>query len=437
MDRVAAKRARLAIVRAAPADATPAAAAEGSSSFEWDECWYPVAPLRELDRAAPSRWALLGRELVVWHAGDGADGAADGWRCADDACPHRNAPLSLGTRDAKTGELVCRYHGWRFDGDGACSELPMGGGRGACGLALRPTAVARGVLFAWGAAGPQAARRAEAAPPPDAGFPEWATSEDGVAWTMSETPASWYAQVSNALDPCHAEALHHGLLKYAPDNARAMDEFELVVSPDDTGFSMHHGPYSQRLGGAPAAATQTFHAPCSVSTEYTKLDEGTDEPVPTLSAHLMFCPAGPRTTRVMGMFLIGEGRKGVPAPPESGLLAGPGRLLHALFHLSNTKLLSQDLLMMQGEDEAADWWRGAARLPSVSDAGVRTLRAWIDTHGGDGPPCASAHGAEPPSIYDRYVLSAVSGPPGLTAHSMPLALACPPAVSGVCTPALR
>lgn len=39
-----------------------------------------------------------------------------------DRCPHRGVPLSLGK--VRRGRLVCCYHGWEFDGAGACCHVP-------------------------------------------------------------------------------------------------------------------------------------------------------------------------------------------------------------------------------------------------------------------------------------------------------------------------
>ena len=39
-----------------------------------------------------------------------------------DACPHRSAPLSMGT--VQNGELTCIYHGWTFGANGDCVDVP-------------------------------------------------------------------------------------------------------------------------------------------------------------------------------------------------------------------------------------------------------------------------------------------------------------------------
>lgn len=44
-------------------------------------------------------------------------------RALEDACAHRRAPLSLGCVTS-TGLIECPYHGWRYDGGGACKVIP-------------------------------------------------------------------------------------------------------------------------------------------------------------------------------------------------------------------------------------------------------------------------------------------------------------------------
>jgi phenylpropionate dioxygenase-like ring-hydroxylating dioxygenase large terminal subunit len=59
-----------------------------------------------------------GKSLVCWR-----DGSGD-VKVVDDACPHKLAPLSLG-KVTKEGDLMCRYHGYCFNGEGECTRLPM------------------------------------------------------------------------------------------------------------------------------------------------------------------------------------------------------------------------------------------------------------------------------------------------------------------------
>ena len=58
----------------------------------------------------------------VWQAESQSESA---YRCFEDRCPHRLAPLSEGRIEPKDGSLYCNYHGWRFNGDGSCAGIPQ------------------------------------------------------------------------------------------------------------------------------------------------------------------------------------------------------------------------------------------------------------------------------------------------------------------------
>lgn len=78
--------------------------------------WYPVMPLSQL-ADGPKPFRLLGRDLVLWLAGDGTPVAMD------DRCCHRTAKLSKGFYTE--GRLACGYHGWEFDADGKVARIPQ------------------------------------------------------------------------------------------------------------------------------------------------------------------------------------------------------------------------------------------------------------------------------------------------------------------------
>jgi len=82
-----------------------------------------------------------------------ADGVA---RAVHDRCVHRGAELHLG--EVTDGALACRYHGWRYGGDGRCVHIPslMGGQEVAKGVAVRAFACAEadGYIWTWMGEGP-------------------------------------------------------------------------------------------------------------------------------------------------------------------------------------------------------------------------------------------------------------------------------------------
>jgi len=79
-------------------------------------CWHPVAYGHAITQA-PHAATLLGEPLVLWRD-------ANGRACVlRDACVHRGTALSLGRVEA--GEIVCPYHGWRYDRKGQCTRIPQ------------------------------------------------------------------------------------------------------------------------------------------------------------------------------------------------------------------------------------------------------------------------------------------------------------------------
>ncbi|HEY1301749.1 MAG TPA: Rieske 2Fe-2S domain-containing protein, partial [Stellaceae bacterium] len=79
--------------------------------------WLPAAMSSELERdAAPMRLMLLGERLIAFRDSSGRVGVMD------HRCPHRCASLFLG-RNEKDG-IRCVYHGWKFDAEGRCVEMP-------------------------------------------------------------------------------------------------------------------------------------------------------------------------------------------------------------------------------------------------------------------------------------------------------------------------
>ncbi len=80
--------------------------------------WLPVALSSELPGpdSIPLRVKMLGEDLIAFRNTDGKVGLVDAY------CPHRGAPMFFG-RNEENG-LRCVYHGWKFDVDGVCTDLP-------------------------------------------------------------------------------------------------------------------------------------------------------------------------------------------------------------------------------------------------------------------------------------------------------------------------
>jgi phthalate 4,5-dioxygenase oxygenase subunit len=80
--------------------------------------WQPALLSSEVDEkdGAPVRVRLLGEDLIAFRDTEGRIGLVDAY------CPHRRAPMFYG-RNEECG-LRCVYHGWKFDVDGKCVDVP-------------------------------------------------------------------------------------------------------------------------------------------------------------------------------------------------------------------------------------------------------------------------------------------------------------------------
>ena len=80
--------------------------------------WLPVLLSEELPDAdgPPKKIVVMGEELLAFRDSRGVVGVIDQY------CPHRGANLWLG-RNEECG-IRCVYHGWKFDTDGRCVDMP-------------------------------------------------------------------------------------------------------------------------------------------------------------------------------------------------------------------------------------------------------------------------------------------------------------------------
>jgi nitrite reductase/ring-hydroxylating ferredoxin subunit len=78
--------------------------------------WYAITGARMLDAGTVAPARLFGEERVLWR---GEDGVSHVWH---NRCIHRGMRLQYGFVDQN--RLSCRYHGWRFAGDGKCAYIP-------------------------------------------------------------------------------------------------------------------------------------------------------------------------------------------------------------------------------------------------------------------------------------------------------------------------
>ena len=105
--------------------------------------WFVVSTSAELQAGEVRPLRYWGRELVLFR---GASGEAV---LLDAHCPHLGAHLGHGGR-VVGDSLRCPFHGWRFDGAGACVEVPYAARIPARASTGRwPLRERNGVILAW------------------------------------------------------------------------------------------------------------------------------------------------------------------------------------------------------------------------------------------------------------------------------------------------
>lgn len=162
------------------------------------DAWYAACRSDDL-RDGPIARTVFDQPLVLFREAGGAAAALL------DRCPHRNAPLSLGSIDEQ-GRLACLYHGWRFDGRGACKEVPGLLERAEIGPRAVPAFAVReqdGFVWVWPRAG--AEPKGEPIRIPRCDDPAYVVivREYDVECTM-------HAALENALDVPHTAFVHRG-----------------------------------------------------------------------------------------------------------------------------------------------------------------------------------------------------------------------------------
>ncbi|HMC51874.1 MAG TPA: Rieske 2Fe-2S domain-containing protein [Acidimicrobiales bacterium] len=158
--------------------------------------WYPVCRSSSLGRR-PLGVILMERPLALFRDGAGRPAAVL------DRCSHRNAPLSLGSVHA--GCIRCPYHGWRYDRDGRCREVP-----GLLADASSPTRDVEahagveqdGFVWVWGEPGAEPVGRPFALPSP----------QEGTVFSC-DLDCTLHAALENTLDVPHTAFLHRGIFR--------------------------------------------------------------------------------------------------------------------------------------------------------------------------------------------------------------------------------
>ena len=165
----------------------------------WIDAWIQVAWSEELGERPLGR-RIADRPLVLFR---GLDGRAT---TLDAVCPHRGGDLAAGSLDG--GCVRCPYHGWRFDAEGRCVDIPSQ----APGAPMPPRAHATsfatlerdGAVWSWLGAG------APVFAPPARHYP--APPIRRVRARPQAFAAGFVDVVEQAIDASHHPFVHRGAM---------------------------------------------------------------------------------------------------------------------------------------------------------------------------------------------------------------------------------
>jgi phthalate 4,5-dioxygenase len=200
--------------------------------------WIPALMSSELPErdGAPVRVRLLGENLIAFRSTSGKIGLIQ------NHCPHRGASLFFG-RNEEEG-LRCVYHGWKFDCEGACVDMPNEPAESNFKAKVRAIAypcVERNDIV-WTYMGP----RRTPPPLPDIEPNMLPRSEYAVQKVLRE--CNWFQALEGDIDTSHLGFLHLGAVQPAQTTPGTFDYYNVTDRAPkyevvDTEFGTSYGAY--------------------------------------------------------------------------------------------------------------------------------------------------------------------------------------------------
>ena len=320
--------------------------------------WYAVAEVRRIKPETVVEVVFWKRSIALYRTADGS------FHAAENRCAHRQIKLSLG--DVEGCRLVCAYHGWQYDGDGRCVEIPHDRyGRGFPKLTLRtyPVKVRYGLVWLF----PGDPKLAEARQVPH--IPEL---EGQRRWACVPLVFTWSAHHSMVIDNVSDFTHAHLHRRYRPFEGAALTRCETI------GDNVHVA-YRSRVGRGRISGRFVEHDRIDTSRielcyQYPYQRSDTDGAI----KHWLFVlPIDERTTRVFFLFYFRSLK--IPWLP----VRFPRFAMTAVMKLSNRlligPLLDQDRFAVEAEQEGYEshWDAPPVELnPAVQAFQSVTVRKW-------------------------------------------------------------
>ena len=181
------------------------------------EYWIPAGLSSELTKGgSPLRVMLLGEKLVAFRDNGGRVGLLE------HACPHRCASLFFGRNEPEG--IRCAYHGWKFDVDGKCLDMPNvpphQDFKNRVTAKAYPTRERNGIIYAY---------MGEAEVPPE--LPQIEAlllPEKDALLRAHQRGCNWLQSLEGDIDTSHFGFLHMGGVE--PDQFEANDVHRFALT---------------------------------------------------------------------------------------------------------------------------------------------------------------------------------------------------------------
>lgn len=293
--------------------------------YLWDH-WYLACRSRAVKTGRPHAVTIMETRLVLYRKASGEVVALR------DRCPHLGASLALGT--VKDDCLACPFHGWTFDADGACVDIPALGEPtpqlGGLTIPRYHVREAAGLVWVF------MTRRPDRVPTGDPVPPE--LLEGGWGWGLIEDvwPTNYTRFIENMLDMVHLPYVHTRTIGRF---SRARGPIEPAITEHPDGFDIEGGTLTFRL---PNVHRLTISQ--------------------AMGMYMWGVPVGPTETRV---YILGLRR------------FARSRLLNPLFDWANRRILAEDRRIIESQEPKHVTFGPGGDLLMRPDAAARAYRSLL------------------------------------------------------------
>lgn len=187
--------------------------------------WLPIAISSQVKISTTRKVRVLCEDLLLFRTPNGSLGLID------EHCPHRRASLVCGLIDDEG--IRCPYHGWKFNKNGACLEMPSEhknpGLKDKVKTTSYPVEELGGFVFAYLGSDPKPLL-------PRYDLFVW----DNVLRDIGQAtiPCNWLQIMENSIDPIHFEWLHGHHLSSVRAQSNKSEPVYFKKHQIETGFEV-------------------------------------------------------------------------------------------------------------------------------------------------------------------------------------------------------